>query len=419
MKAREAAVYILNKIENNASFANLELKKILRDVEAKEKALATELVYGVLRYRLKLDYIWKSFSSLKESKISLPVKNILRVGIYQIMFLDKIPQSAACNECVKLVYKYSVKSATGFVNAILRNVCRNKDNIAYPSDFKENLSVNYSFPIKLVDLFIRDYGEEQAENILKNLNINGSVCVRPNLLKISAVDFEQCLEKSEVLFEKGDGCYYIKSLLSAEDDLFKEGYCTIQGRSSMMSVELLSPQKNDKVLDICAAPGGKTCYMAQLMNNCGEITACDIHEHRTELIQKNAKRLGVSIAKTMVNDASVYNPEFDGMFDRVLADVPCSGLGVISNKPDIKYNELNFDSLTDLQYNILSCAGRYLKKGGFLVYSTCTLNKDENERVVERFLSENSDFNRESDYMTVSPDDMHDGFFMCKLKRCE
>jgi 16S rRNA (cytosine967-C5)-methyltransferase len=227
------------------------------------------------------------------------------------------------------------------------------------------------------------------------------------------------LEGKNAVCEKGDGCYYISSSLTAEDDIFKNGYCTVQGRSSMMSAELLSPEKGESVLDICAAPGGKTCYMAQLMNNSGKIVSCDIHGHRTELISKNAKRLGVTIAEPCVSDGTEYNESFADFFDKVLADVPCSGLGVISQKPDIKYSKQSFDSLTDLQYNILYNAGRYVKKGGYIVYSTCTLNKAENEGVVERFLLSCKNFEKDSECITVFPDEKHNGFFMCRLKRCE
>ena len=413
MNARQTALVILNEIEQKNAYANLSLKKMLDKADCGEKALATELVYGVLRYKLNLDYIRNRFSKIKENKISDSVKNILRLGIYQIMYLDRIPDSAACNESVKLVYKYSHKGSVGFVNALLRNVVRNKDNIEYPEGLKEKFMYKYSYPSDIVDIVIRDYGEG-AEDILKTLNKNKPLCIRPNRLKISFADFEKYLSQTE--YTKGENCYYVKNLSIDGFKEFEEGLFSVQDRASMMCAELLKPVPDDKVLDLCAAPGGKSCYMAELMENRGEVVSCDIHSHRTKLIENTSDRLGIKIISVKQNDGLILNEEFLNKFDKVLVDVPCSGLGVISGKPDIKWAERDFDSLLDVQEKILRNALRYVKKDGFLVYSTCTINKDENERIVNKVLENNENFVCEESKQLI-PCEEYDGFYMCRIKR--
>lgn len=414
MKARENALIILNKYAEKGVYANLELKKMLKGDE-RENAFATELVYGVIRYMLRLDYVINRFSKIKKDRISLSVRNILRISAYQLLFLDKVPVSAICNEGTNLAKKYSNAGGASFVNGLLRTLSREKDKIVYPNAQLDNLIYYYSFPSDIAKIFLRDYGYNNAKTILSELNKNKGICVRPNLLKISADEFEELFKDSE--FEKGEGCYYFKSLLVNKSKEFDEGLYTVQDRASMMCVELLAPKPDDKILDLCSAPGGKACYMAELMENKGSILACDIHPHRTELIEKNAKRLGVDIIETMVNDAETENQSFVESFDKVLIDAPCSGLGVIAKKPDIKWSEKNFDSLTKVQYNILVNGSRYVKKGGCIVYSTCTINKDENENIIAKFLEENKNFVKASEEIQLMPCKETDGFFMCRLER--
>ena len=415
MKARENALQILIKSEENQAYANLELKKKIKVEDPREKALVTELVYGSLRYRLRLDYIIRKFSKVPLRKIKPEIKNILRISIYQIIFLEKIPDSAACNEGTALALKYGGKGASSFVNAVLRSVSREKNNIKYPNSEVDNLMYYYSFPESIVKIMLRDYSYSGAKKILNALNMNKGICIRPNLLKTTVEDFEKLIENYE--YEKGEECYYIKGFSVTDSDLFEKGIYTVQDRASMMCAELLAPEKGERVLDLCAAPGGKSCYMAQLMENQGEIISCDIHEHRCELIDKNALRLGVDIITSVVNDATEENEKFKEAFDKVLIDAPCSGLGVIAKKPDIKWSDKDFDSLTDLQYNILEKGSKYVKKGGNLVYSTCTINKDENEHIVEKFLENNKNFNRVSEFIQLMPGFKTDGFFMCRLER--
>ena len=413
MNARQTALLILNEIETKKTYANLGIKNMLEKADLGEKALATELVYGVLRYKLNLDYIRNCFSKINENKLSVSVKNILRIGIYQIMYLSKVPDSAACNESVKLVYKYSHKGSVGFVNAVLRNVVRNKDSISYPANLKEKFMYKYSFPEDIVDIVMRDYGID-AENILTELNKNKKMCIRPNLLKTDLSQLESFLNGYSYI--KGEKCFYVKGISVDGLKEFQQGLFSVQDRASMMCAELLNPENYDKVLDLCAAPGGKSAYMAELMNNSGEIISCDLHEHRTELIKNTALRLGINIITAIQNDASVFNQAFKDAFDKVLVDVPCSGLGVISGKPDIKWTQRDYDSLVSIQKQIFKNALLYVKKDGYVVYSTCTINKAENENLVKEVLYDNDNYVLEESVQLL-PCNKNDGFYMCRIKR--
>jgi len=388
MKAREIALTVLNKYEKDKNYINIELKSILSGVEILEKALATEIIYGVIRYKTNLDYVRNLFSKLKENKLSDSVKNILRIGIYQILYLNKVPDSAACNECVKLAYKYANKGAVGFINAVLRKIVQEKLNISYPSDKTEFLMAKYSFPRDIVDIFVRDFGIKKAEKVLSASNVNKGITLRPNLLKISREQFIEILKDAKADFIEDEYVFIVKNYSHISIDGFQEGLYTIQDKASVETVTLLDPKPGENVLDICAAPGGKSCCMAQFMENKGRIIACDLHEHRTYLINKTAERLGIDIIETLVNDGSVLREDFLNRFDRILVDAPCSGLGVVSKKPDIKWADRDFDTLSALQYNILKNAINYLKPGGVIVYSTCTLNKNENSDIVDKVLKE-------------------------------
>jgi len=414
MKARELALNVLNKYEKDRTYLNLELKSALENVEALEKGLATELIYGVVRYKSNLDYIRNLFSKLKENKLTDSVKNILRLGIYQIMYLDKVPDSAACNECVKLAYKYANKGAVGFINAVLRSVAREKGGIKYPESKREYLMAKYAFPEEIANVFIQDFGFEKAEEIMALSNKNKGVAIRPNLLKLAKPEFEDLLKKSCAEFIDDGNVFIVKNFSRVNIPGFDDGLYTIQDKASVETAELLCPKAGDEVLDVCAAPGGKSCCMAQLMENKGKIVSCDLHGHRVDLIENTAKRLGINIIETRINNGEVFNPEFEEKFDKILVDAPCSGLGVISKKPDIKWANHDFDSLSDLQYNILKNSVKYLKKGGCMVYSTCTINNKENGLVVDRVIDENSGLTKEKEIQLL-PCEFHDGFYMCKI----
>ncbi len=407
--AREAALKILHKMQGGA-YINTAVKEGLHyAMKSEDKALATQLVYGVTANRTRLDYYTSKFSKIPLKKISPWIMDVLRMGFYQLYFLDKIPASAAVNESVKLARRYGHSASAGFVNGVLRRAA--KDGApALPDD----LSVVYSHPRWLVDMWIKDYGKESTVKMLEADNTVPHSYVRANTLKISAQELAQRIggEAVDELFVK------VKSLAGIEhSEEYKQGLLTMQGLASAQAVKALTPQKGQLVLDLCAAPGGKSTLIAQLMENDGEIIACDIYEHKLDLINKNAKRLGIDIIKTKLHDAQKPMPEYTGKADCVLADVPCSGLGIIRKKPDIRWDKAteDIDSLCTVQKNILSTASGYVKKGGRLVYSTCTVSKKENQDMIKAFLKEHSNFELEFEKQYFPFDDGYDGFYIGAL----
>ncbi|MBR3942418.1 MAG: 16S rRNA (cytosine(967)-C(5))-methyltransferase RsmB [Clostridia bacterium] len=401
MNAREKAVSVLTQIEKDKSYVGLVLKNTLSDLEdARERNLATELIYGVIRYKKRLDYLRDCFSNVKASKLHPMVVQIIRVTLYQILYLEKIPVSAACNAGVEIAKKYVNAGAAKYVNGIVRTVLRNKDALPCPETEFEALGMETSFPKSILDIWVSDYGFEKACEIAKQSNIPKKTAYRINKLKAPS-DFAMPETPAA----------------PQNESLFKDGLLTVQDKGSRLAAETLSPKKGDKVLDLCAAPGGKSCYMAELMQNEGEIIACDVHEHRLKLIEETAKRLGANIIKPILNDGTVFRTEWEEKFDCVLTDVPCSGLGVISGKPDIKWRKQDYKTLCALQLEILKCAMCYVKKGGALVYSTCTVHKAENEDVVRAALAENPTFSYDGDPIQLFPSAEHDGFYVCRLKK--
>lgn len=427
INARETALLTLYEIEYNGAYSNMTLKKALRikGMAQCDKALITQLTYGIVRYKLTLDYIISAYSKIKLKKLSKYVLLILRMGVYQLYYTDKIPASAAVNESVKLAKRYAPKSA-GFVNGILHSVIRGKDSLKFPSERIKYLSVKYSFTEEIVKI-LSEY--EFCGELLKSLNREPKTTLRLNRLKADALNIDGAEIEKSPLYEYA---YYADGFDVGASKEYENGCFIAQDIAAMMIAEALNPKKGDFCIDVCAAPGGKTTHLAELMENEGKIAAFDIHEHKTEIIRKNAERMGIGIIETYCRDASCTAKEFIGTADKVLADVPCSGLGIIARKPDIKWNKEDIDELPMLQYKILETSAEYLKPGGELVYSTCTLNKRENEGVVNEFLKNNGEYElekiilppplmRENDGMiTLFPNiDGTDGFFMAKIKRCE
>jgi len=427
--AREGALLTLNDIEKNKAYSNLAGQSYYKELSKQDKALMTELVMGVVRHKLYLDYCIKKLSSIKINKISQSVINILRLGIYQIEFLDKIPPSAAVNECVKLAKKYEYE-ASGFVNAVLRNYLRKRDGILDKNlPFEEFLSIKYSYPLWMVKRFVKIFGEG-AREFLSASNQVAPIFVRKNTLVCDDLPQDK-FSKTDLLPET----YVLNKGISVhEDEDFAEGKYIVQDAASQMVAAALCPKKGQRVLDMCAAPGGKTTHIAALMENAGEVIAWDIHQSRIKLIGDNAKRLKIDIIKTYEKDASVYDENLKDSFDAVLVDAPCSGLGIIRRKPDIKWNrkEEDISGLVSLQKSLLDNAAKYVKPGGVLVYSTCTLLEEENLGQVEDFLKGHPDFylceinlpiekpTLKEGYVNLYPHiDNTDGFFICKMiKRC-
>lgn len=336
------------------------------------------------------------------------------------MFLDKIPKSAAVNECVNLCKKYGYKSAC-FVNAILRKVVKGDyEELKNIGDDFERISKMYSMPEWIVRKLINEYGMQKAEEICKNSNLRPKVTVRINTLKTTVQELQDMLDERNIQYEvlKIPNFLHLKNIKNVSNlDLFKEGYFTVQDEGAGKIGIVLNPKLGENVLDACSAPGGKTTHLAEIMNNEGNIEAWDIHKHRIKLVEENAKRLGINIIKTEVKNALEYTEKYEKKFDKILLDVPCMGIGVLKRKPDIKWQKEQKDipEIIDVQKNILRTCLRYLKIGGELVYSTCSILKEENEMVVEVNGKEKCFEVLKQE--TILPDINTDGFFICKIKR--
>mgnify|MGYP000082222329 CR=1 FL=1 len=398
---RDTALSILNEINENGAYSNIAFNRHVEkhDFSNAEKAFITDLVYGTVKWKLTIDWIIGQYSNIKLKKISPWIMNILRLGVYQILFLEKVPDSAACNESVKLSKRYGHQGSSRFVNGLLRNVIRDKNNIKYPEDnLVEYLSLRYSHPEWMVKRWVDHFGPQFTEELLESNNSVPEFCIRVNTLKTTREELKKLLEQEDIQAEDGqfaDEALIIKNPASITKlDLYKKGYFQIQDESSMLVSKVLGPKPGQLVVDVCSAPGGKSMHIAQLMQNKGKVISRDIHEHKIKLINEGAKRLGVDIIEASVFDARMTDVNLIAKADCVLVDAPCSGFGIIRRKPDIKWSRKPDDKneIAKLQYDILNNAAHYVKPGGKLVYSTCTIEKDENNDIVERFLKNNKDF---------------------------
>lgn len=425
--ARQVALKILYSVEFEGAYSNLAIKSGLKDtgLNAKDRGLVTNLVYGVISRKNALDKIISKYSSVKIKKLSKYVLLILRLGAYQLMYCDKIPASAAVNESVKLAGKYAAKSK-GFINGVLRSLQRG--GYEFTSKAEE-----LSYPDWIYEKWCEELGEEKAVSVMEALNLTPKMTIRANILKNTPKELIKTLadEGIEAEFDTvSPQGLKVLGLDVSNSPAFSSGLFTVQDSAAQLSAIALSPKPGDLVLDLCAAPGGKTTHIAELMGNSGKVTAFDIHEHKIELIEDTAQRLGIDIIDAVCFDASKKTKALEDRFDCVLADVPCSGLGIIRRKPDIKYNAQPNEELYDLQAKILDCAAAYVKAGGFIVYSTCTLNSVENEFRIKQFLEENKNFEAvdisdtiksktsKDGYCVIYPDEFDtDGFFIAKLKR--
>lgn len=440
-KARELALKTLYKIDKEGAYSNIALDEVLRDnrsnIDERDIGLISEIVYGTTTWKLTIDEIIKKYSNIRLKKISPWILNVLRMGIYQIIFLDKIPKSAAVNESVNLAKRYGHKSSSNFVNAILRKVDKKDYEEMFDiKDVNKRISLTTSMPLWMVEELLKEKDAEEVEKICQASNIKPKVCIRINNLKTNKEEVKKKLIERNIDFEDGllEDFLVLNKVKNIEKlDLFKEGLFTIQDEVAGLTAKILNPKPNEKVLDCCSAPGGKTTYMAEIMNNEGEIEAWDIYEHRTSLINQNAKRLGIEIIKTNVQDATIYKEEYFEKFDKILLDVPCLGIGVLKRKPDIKWqkNKENIEEITNIQKKILEVCSKYLKKGGKIVYSTCSILKEENDDIIDEFLEKNTNFKIEKykfddinyfkkfvkndRYIQVYQNEKTDGFFICKM----
>lgn len=423
--AREMALKILFEIDSKNAYSNVILDEYIdkhrEKLELRDINLISELVYGVTTWKLTIDTILSKYSKIKLNKISTWIKNILRIGIYQIVFLDKIPKSAAVNESVNLTKKYGFKS-TSFVNAILRKVEKQDyEDLKQITNTEEKLSKLYSFSLWMVKKFVQEYGIEQTEEMLRVLNEHPKLTIRINTLKIGKEKLIEELERNEIEYEEAqlkDFLHLKKVKNLSSFDWFQKGYCTVQDEGAGKIAAILNPKPNEMVLDACSAPGGKTTYLAELMQDKGKIIAWDIHEHRVKLVQESAKRLGIHIIETKQKDASKNDKEFNEKFDKILLDVPCLGLGVIKRKPDIKWQrkEEDIKEMAQIQLAILNACSSYLKKNGEMVYSTCSILKEENQEVIQKFLKKGNYKILQEE--KIKPTKTNDGFYICKLLKC-
>jgi len=440
---REVALKVLYETNHKGKYANISLKRHLRlhSFNERDIHLITKLVYGTLEKQITIDWVVKKFTDTNDTNPW--IKNILRMGCYQIIFLEKIPDSAACNESVKLCKAIGYPGLSGFINAVLRKVARKKHELGIESingDDPLSLSLRHSYPEWLVGKWIEDFGIDYTRKIITLAEQDDYTSIRVNTLKTDADKLKKSLEDSGIHVSSGlymkDALKIMKAGDIERHQFYKDGLFTVQDESSMLVVKILDPHPGDVVLDACAAPGGKSTYISEKMANMGQVFAWDIHEQRVGMITKNAARMGSSIIYPAKQDACDIIEEYNDRFDRVLADVPCSGLGVSHKKPDIKLKiePEGINSMLEVQWRVLSNVANYVKTGGVLVYSTCTINADENQRMVAKFLTFYKNFEIEPIedmlpevlHKIVSPDgtiqlipsrDFIDGFFIARLRR--
>ena len=433
--ARMTAAKLLMRMESSGSYSNILLDHVFdhSELSERDKAFAAALFYGVTERQLALDYIIEQNSSLSFGKLDKNAVTVLRMGLYQLLYMPSVPESAAVNESVKLCKKLKLFHATGFVNGLLRGFVRKGKQVSYEglSD-EERLSAEFSCPRRLTDKWTSEYGADNARKILEASVGAPPIYARVNTLKVSEDELVDILKRDGIkaeVFPRLSGCVRLEKTGDIErSQAFKDGLFHIQDVSSQLCCLTLRPIVNETVLDICAAPGGKSFTMAELMGNNGRVVSMDLYEQRVKLINEGARRLGLRIVEPRVNNAVSFNGELP-QADRVLCDVPCSCLGTIRRKPEIKYKDEDVSELPRLQKAILEISARYVKVGGTLVYSTCTLSKAENEGVAEEFARSHDDFSPivqqlpyagapSSTMRTFFPDkDGGDGFFTAAFRR--
>lgn len=446
MSARYLAYKILFDIEVNGNYSNMALNKYLNEagLDDQDKGFVTELVYGIIEKKRYLDYMINKVSKIKVRKMQHSVKLVLRMGVYQLVYMDGVTDYAAINESVNIMKKLDKRSAS-FVNAVLRNISRNLDEVKDISlNTVDKLAIYYSYENWIVENLVKEYGFERTEAILRALSQKPNIYLRVNRTKLrpgQSMDYlvgqiigrliDQGLEASRV--EGLEEAIKVKGLKSIDKHpLFREGYVSVQDISSILVAKVMDPKRESRVLDLCAAPGGKSTHIGELMENTGHLISQDIFDHKIKLMNTYARRLGLNNMEARLGDALVLNDDYIGKFDYVLCDVPCSGMGIVRRKPEIKYKkEEEVENLPDLQYQILENASSYLKEGGILIYSTCTIFKQENTDVVDRFLNNHKDFDLDDlgpikeflgigdkSLVKILPDRYEmDGFFISRMKK--
>lgn len=433
--ARLAALVVLERCRKNQSYSDALLASVLEtaDLPTKDRALVTRLCYGVLQNELLLDYYIDYYAEGR--KIEPKVRGILRLSAYQLVFMDKIPPHAAVSEGVELCKKTGLFRASGFVNAILRRMAESRDRLPEISAAgkTEFLSIKYSVPLPLAELLVSDFGSDFTEQYLTACNEPAPANLQVNTIKTTTPELKARLEKSGLSCREHEfmpDCLVLDGGNPMATEEFTDGLFYVQDCAARLSVMAAAPRPGMKVFDCCAAPGGKSFAAAFAMGNKGSITACDLHKNKLRLINNGAQRLGIDIITCDEADAAAPKAGLESAFDLVIADVPCSGLGVIRKKPDIRYKDIyETENLPKIQLEILEGVCSCVKPGGVLLYSTCTILRRENENVIMRFLAAHSEFSAESftlpgvgeageGYITLYPQTHGtDGFFICKLRK--
>ena len=430
MDARDCAALALRRCRRDGAFSSDAPDSAVKKagLSGRDAAFASAIFFGVQQNITLLDFYIDTWSAVKSKKLEPQVLDILRMSVYQIVFMDRVPNSAAVNTGVDMCKKDNAR-ASGLVNAVLRHVSENAEKLPEPKgNGAEYLSVKYSHPLWIVREFIEDLGENGAREVLAANNSAAPLTLRVNTLKISRDKLIKMLASAE--FSASPHPLGCDSILVDGGNVtgmpgFDEGLFFVQDAAASLAAAAAGPLACDSVLDVCAAPGGKSFSTAMLMNNAGRIVACDINKNKLSRIEAGAKRLGISIIETREMDAREPHAEFIEAFDTVLADLPCSGLGVIRKKPDIRFNkQSDVEALPQIQLELLCGAAHCVKPGGLLLYSTCTVRSSENSGVVGSFLSENEDFDREGFCLSDSGEitfwphtDNTDGFYICRLRR--
>ena len=431
MNGRELALQALIRFRRDGAWPDLYLKKEGEGLAANEMALASALTYGVLEQRALLDFYLQSFSKMPLKKIMPQVLDAMRIAAYQLVFLQRIPVSAAINESIKLVKKQANPRAASFANGVLRSLSRSLEALPEPNfpDLSEILSVRYSHPKWLVDRLIKQIGGEACEAFLKENNQQPPVVLRVNTLKTSSDALLSLLPNANLHPYLPDAliCESVRDYLRT--DAFREGLFSVQDSASQLCVHALQPQPGETLLDLCAAPGGKSILAAQMMGCKGKVLSFDLHPHRADLIRKSAEQMGVTNLETAAADSTVLNETLRNSADAIICDVPCSGIGIIRKKPDIRYKKQeDADGLPKIQLQILLNALDYLKPGGRVVYSTCTVLEEENQCVLREALAIRKDCELEefvlpgigqvNGAITLWPQTHGtDGFFLARIKK--
>lgn len=421
---RKTAYLALMDVESRKAYSNLAINHQIALNKPGSPAFVRELVYGVLENKLTLDYYIDQLLNEGIESLKLQELNIIRMGIYQLSRMDSVPEYAAVNESVVLAKRYT-KGMAGLVNGVLREYLSKKIQLRLPDRADgevEYLSIKYSYAPWIVQLWLENYSADFVEALLKAGNVTPPMTVRLNWLKVMKQDLIKKLEEQHFSVEEGRLCQNalnVKGSRLLDTEMYKLGMFTPQDESSMLVAEKLDPKHGELVMDVCAAPGGKTTAIAERMNNTGRIIASDIYRRKLDLIDKEAKRLGITNIETRSWDATRVDSSMLHKADRVLVDAPCSGLGVVRRKPEIKYKPMTeeMELLPKKQLAILSASSSYVKPGGRLVYSTCTVNPNENERVTELFLKRNPSFSKIERTLLLPNINGTDGFFICVMEK--